>query len=513
MQSSKWLALVALLSGLCIPLALAPFNFWPLIFVGVVGFFWLSFRAASARQALWLGWLFGVSQYGLGVSWIYSSMQTVDTPIWLGVLLTSGFCLALALLPLFQLWFFQRFLRRLPLALMLIAPLWWVVNEWVREWLFTGMPWLFAGYALSDTPMAQNAALFGVYGLSLMVAVISAGMLRVGYRLQRQQRRSAQITALSVVGLLGLSTLVGLIQPASDWTEATGTLKVAAIQSNVDQRRKWTSAQQQPTLDFYSQVLRDLPDIDLMLWPEAAMTLRPEQIPTYMADLQRLGTERDMALLTGVVTQDAGRYYNAILGYGMASGEYRKQHLVPFGEYLPLEKYLRGTIAFFDLPTSVMYPAAQPQRPIRAELNGQPYFIAPVICYEATYPDLVRRLARDSDLIAVISNDAWFGDSIAPHQHLQITRMRAIENGRDLLRATQNGVSALIDADGRVLQHSEQFVAAKLTGELTLRTGLTPFQRLPSAFIPWLCLSLLIVLYLMARRKNRPLAADKPSSL
>lgn len=108
----------------------------------------------------------------------------------------------------------------------------------------------------------------------------------------------------------------------------------------------------------------------------------------------------------------------------------------------------------------------------------------------------------------MISNDAWFGDSIAPHQHLQITRMRAIENGRDLLRATQNGVSALIDADGRVLQHSEQFVAAKLTGELTLRTGLTPFQRLPSAFIPWLCLSLLIVLSLMARRKNRPLAAD-----
>ena len=501
MQSSKWLALVALLSGLCIPLALAPFNFSPLIFAGVAGFFWLSFRAAGARQAMWLGWLFGVSQYGLGVSWIYSSMQTVDTPLWLGFLLTAGFCLALALLPLFQMWFFHRFLRRLPLALVLIAPLWWVVNEWVREWLFTGMPWLYAGYALSDTPMAQNAALVGVYGLSLLVAVIAAGLLRIGYSLKSQQRRSAQISAAWVVSLLGLSTLVGLVQPASHWTQAIGTLKVAAIQSNVDQRRKWTSAQQQPTLDFYAQVLQDLPDIDLMLWPEAAMTLRPEQIPNYMADIQRLGAERDMAVVTGVVTYEAGRYYNAILGYGTASGEYRKQHLVPFGEYLPLEKYLRGTIAFFDLPTSTMYPAPEPQWPISAELDGQPYFIAPVICYEATYPDLVRKLAKESHLIAVVSNDAWFGDSIAPHQHLQITRMRAIENGRDLLRSTQNGISALIDADGRVLQRSDQFVSAKLIGELTLRSGLTPFQRLPSAFIPWLCLTLLFVSYLVARRK------------
>jgi len=511
MQSSKWLALVALLSGLCIPLALAPFNFWPLIFVGVAGFFWLSLRATNQRQAAWLGWLFGVGQFGLGISWIYSSMQTVQTPVWLGLLLTAVFCLAVALCSLFQLWFFHRFLRRLPLALTLIAPLWWVVNEWVREWFLTGMPWLYTGYALSDTLMVQNAALAGIYGLSLLVVLIAAWSLHVAINLSEQRRSTALKFTAMIVALVGITSLLGLVRPASHWTTAIGSLKVAAIQSNVDQRLKWSSAQQQPTLDFYAKVLQDLPDIDLMLWPEAAMTLLPDQIPNYIADIQQLGEQRDMAIVTGMITRQDERFYNSVLGYGSAVGEYQKQHLVPFGEYMPLESLLRGTIAFFDLPSSDMYPASEPQWPISAELKGQPYFIAPVICYEATYPDLVRKLAKNSHIIAVVSNDAWFGDSIAPHQHLQITRMRAIENGRDLVRATQNGISALIDADGRILSQSEQFVSAQLIGELTLRSGLTPFQRLPSGFVPWLCLSIVLLCYLIGQRGRLRLRRKSPS--
>jgi len=509
MLKTKYLPIQAILFGLCVPLALAPFYFWPLIFVGVAGFFWLSFQATSNKQALLLGWLFGAGYFSLGVSWIYGSMQTVETPLWLSLVLTGGFCLLMALVHMFQMWFFHRFLRTLPFALIVVAPLWWLINEWIREWFLTGMPWLFAGYALSDTPIAQTAAVIGIYGLSLTVALSSAWFLKAYLSFQKANRRNAVIFIGSAIGLLLVLTTLGYLKPASSWTTPIEQIKTAAVQSNIDQRTKWSSAQQRPTLEFYGNAIKNLANADLVLWPEAAMTRRPDQIPWFLSQIQELGEKRDQAIITGMVTYDDGKFFNAMKGYGTATGEYRKQHLVPFGEYVPLEKWLRGLIAFFDLPMSSMYPAQTAQTPMLFELKGQPYFAAPIICYEATYPDLVRKLARDADIITVVSNDAWFGDSIGPHQHLQITQMRAIENGRDLLRATQNGVSALIDANGQILQKSEQFVEAQLEGELTLRTGLTPFQRIPSSTIPWFCIILVIAIYANKRRSNTAQTVNK----
>ena len=494
---------IALIAGACVPLALAPFHLWPLMIIGIAGFYWLSVAATGPKQAAWYGWLYGCSFFGIGVSWIYGSMQTVDTPVWLSLLLTGGFCLLMALFHLYQNWFFYRFFKPLRAAWLVAAPLWWVVNEWLREWVLTGMPWLYAGYAFSDLPVAQLAAVVGIYGLSLVMAIVSALLFEALRNLAGKPLRAAVLVSSSVLILIS-ANLVGWLTPASSWTESLRTLSVAAVQSNVDQRSKWTIEQQRPTLEFYAASFQKMMDVELVLWPEAAMTQLPEQIPYFLSQIDDIAKQRDQALITGIVTEENGHYFNTMLGFGTASGSYRKQHLVPFGEYVPLQKYLRGLIDFFNLPSSIMHPAIKPQLPLSFVVDNEHYFTAGIICYEAAYPNLVKRLAKESNVLAVVSNDAWFGDSIGPHQHLQITQMRAIENGRAMIRATQNGISALVDANGNILQQSAQFVPAELFGELTLRTGLTPFQQLPAHVLIYLCLCILALLLLINKIRRKP---------
>ncbi|WP_411746525.1 apolipoprotein N-acyltransferase [Reinekea sp.] len=490
--------------GLCIPLSLAPFNLWPLSIVGVLGFFWLQTAIQSSKSAFWLGWVYGIGFFGLGVSWVYGSMRTVDTPVLLSLLLTATFCLALAFLGAIQLWFHVRFINKLPMGLLLASPLSWLFFEWLREWFLTGMPWLFVGYSVIDLPMAQLAAVFSVYGLSLCLAFISA-VLFIGIQKISRHERNAAIFAVGVsLSAFAALNIVGWLLPADSWTTPSSTIKVAAVQSNIAQQDKWKSAQQIKTLEFYGKQIETLKDVDLMLWSEAAMTRRADQIPNFIGQVQSITEKRDQTLLTGVVTKDGPNYFNAVQGYGMAKGEeYRKQHLVPFGEYVPFDPYLRNFIGFFNISISGMSPALTEQNPIVSTLNGEPFFLAPVICYEAAYPNIVRKLAKNAQILTVVSNDAWFGDSIAPHQHLQITRMRAIENGRDMARATQNGISALINARGELVNFAEQFTEAQVVGALTLRNGLTPFQRLHSSIIPILATIILLIMLISYQRKPK----------
>lgn len=490
------LSALSLAFGLSLPLSMAPFNLWPLVWLSLAGFFWISHIAATGRQAFWLGWLYGAGMFGLGVSWVYGSMRTVATPVPLSLLLTGLFCGALAFLPAIQAWLYHRFVKPAPWALGLGAPLLWIVFEWVRSWLFTGLPWLLTGYALTDLKLGQWAAVGSVYGLGLVIAFSAAQVVRGGvYGIQRAAGGIA-VAALAVVAL----QVLGGLWPANHWTRETGTIRAAAVQSNVEQSEKWLSSNVRPTLDFYGRQARTLTEPDLVVWPEAALTVRPHRIPTYLDELDALAKSRDQGIITGIITVEDDRYYNALLGYGTARGEYRKQHLVPFGEYLPFDRYLRGLIAFFNIPMSTLSPAPIPQTPMPWSFAGETRELAPVICYEAAYPGLVRELADSSDLLVMVSNDAWFGDSLAPHQHLQITRMRAIENSRAIVRATQNGISALIDADGAVLERTRQFEVAVVQGDVSLRGGLTPYQRWGSRWWIVLPLAALGILIGLGRR-------------
>ncbi|WP_051207230.1 apolipoprotein N-acyltransferase [Saccharospirillum impatiens] len=493
------LVLVSLVSGTLLPLALAPFGFWPAAWLSLIGYFWVTERAGTGKQAFWLGWCYGAGLYGLGISWVYGSMRTVATPIPLSVLMTAAFCLAIALLPGLQAWLYHRYFKRARGSRWLAAPLLWLVFEWVRSWLFTGMPWLYAGYALTDTPAGQLAAVVSVYGLSTVIAFSAAGLaMGLPGQANQAQRRTPALSAGAILLAMGS----GWLLPADRWSDISDSASVVAIQSNVSQAQKWQSSQVRPTLEFYSEQARRHDTADLMIWPEAALTVRPERIPAYLEDLDRVGNERQQGIITGIVTREDDRYFNALLGFGTADGEYRKQHLVPFGEYLPFEQQLRGLINFFNIPMSTLTPAPEPQSPMPWMYRGEERHLAPVICYEAAYPGLTMALARDSDLMIMVSNDAWFGDSLAPHQHLQITRMRAIENSRAIVRSTQNGISALIDANGEVQARSQQFEVAAVSGSVNLRQGMTPYQRWGGPY--WALLPLLGLIALgWASRRHR----------
>ena len=212
---------------------------------------------------------------------------------------------------------------------------------------------------------------------------------------------------------------------------------------------------------------------DIVIWPEAAIPGYLQRAQPFLQPLVERAANSETALITGVPSRPPGgdAYYNSIVALGHGRGEYHKQRLVPFGEYVPMEQLLRGLIAFFDLPMSSFSPGPEGQGPLRVGA----YRAAPFICYEIVYAEQVASAARDADLMITISNDSWFGDSIGPLQHLQITQMRALENGRYILRGTNNGVSAIIDHQGRIVKRSEQFVATTLVGEVNVMLGNTPF--------------------------------------
>ncbi len=186
----------------------------------------------------------------------------------------------------------------------------------------------------------------------------------------------------------------------------------------------------------------------------------------------------DTTLITGIPFRPEGqqRYHNSIMALGSGEGVYLKQRLVPFGEYVPLEEQLRGLISFFDLPMSAFSPGPADQPPLRAGA----FRIAPFICYEVVYPDLVASGARNADLLITISNDSWFGNSIGPLQHLQMAQMRALENGRYMIRGTNNGISAIIDHRGRITARTGQFVEESLSGKVEVMLGETPFSSFGS---------------------------------
>lgn len=461
---------LALAAGGALALAFSPFGLWPLAVLAPALLFGLWLRC-SARQAAWRGWLFGVGLWGAGVYWVYHSLHYFGDAIApLAAAITVAFVLALALVFAILGALVARGdpADRGAAWLLLTAPAGWVALEWVRSWFLTGFPWLLLGTAQTDTWLAGYAPVLGVYGVSLIVA-LSAGVLAALIRLPLAGRAAALVAVAAVWS-------GGALVEGRDWSRPAGEpLRVALIQGNIEQGRKFASLE--PSIRAYTERTRDVAaEADLVVWPETA-------IPTFwyhVADrlnqfiLELDGTE----VVTGIFIYDraADRYFNAVRPLGPERGSYHKQRLVPFGEYMPLRTWLQPLERVIDIPMSDLAPGDRAQGPLSAAGIG----FATLVCYEAAYPGTVRGLARDAGMLINVSNDAWFGDSSAPAQHLQIARMRSLETARPMLRATNTGISALIDHHGRVVEHGPQFEPATVTGELAPREGDTPYMRLGS---------------------------------
>ena len=479
--------LLALAAGALTSLALAPFDIWPLALVAV-GLFYLGLRELSPRQALGRGWCYGFGLYGAGTSWIYVSINTYGgaSPL-LATLLLVAFFAAIAWFFALPAWLWARWLRRseAPLADALCFAALWVLQEAFRGWFLTGFPWLYSGYSQLDGPLAGLAPVGGVWLISFVLA-LSAALLCNLHRL----RARPSFLAAGVALLLG-PWAIGLALKDHAWTRPAGApLTVAALQGNVEQDLKWDPAHIDAQLALYRDMSLTSKPVDLLVWPETAVPVLKDQAQGYIDMMGRFASDRHGALITGVpvrqVEQGQRRYYNGITVSGEGEGTYLKQKLVPFGEYVPLQDMLRGVIAFFDLPMSdfARGPADQ------AMLQAKGYQIAPYICYEVVYPEFAASLAARSDILLTISNDTWFGTSIGPLQHLQMAQMRALEAGRWMIRATNNGVTGLIDPFGRITAQVPQFERAILYGEVVPMQQLTPYLQWRSWPLAVACLLL-----------------------
>ncbi|WP_261843881.1 apolipoprotein N-acyltransferase [Aliamphritea ceti] len=491
-----WLRIIlAVIAGGIAPLALAPFDFWYLAPVSAALLFALL-HESSVRGAALIGWCYGLGLYGVGVSWVFVSIhEHGNAPVWLAGLLTFVFVAGMALFMLVQTWLYRRYFYR---GIGFIAI--WVSFEWLRSWLFTGFPWLYMGYALTDTPLSIFAPFGGVWLLSLYT--VALGVATIG--IIRCYRRP--LPALALIVLFTAPWLL-LDKVPQNWTTQTGTTKVYLVQASIPQQLKWQRSQLPEILQRYVDLSQTDEEIDMVIWPETAVpTFYPDAVRMLAPYIEQLESQQ-RTLVSGMpsvfnnpLRENNLAYYNSITLLANGEGSYHKQRLVPFGEYVPLEKWLRGTIDFFNLPMSQfsLGPAEQ------SLLQVKDAAMAPFICYEIAYPELVRNYAVRSNVMLTVSNDAWFGDSIAPQQHLQIARMRALENGRWLIRATNNGLTAVMRPDGKIDAELPQFETDALYAEVPLMQGTTPYQQYGDKPLQFFIGILLLLSILFSfRHKNR----------
>lgn len=465
--------LLLLLAGASLPLAFAPFNVFPLAFLAPIPLFaaWLN---AEPRQAMASGFAFGLGQFGVGISWVYVAIHDFgNSAMPVAAILTLLFVAVLAAVPALVGYFSARFAPRNStnaVKLLLWLPAIWTLGEWFRGWVLTGFPWLNLGYSQIDSPLGGYAPILGVYGLSWLCALGAGSLLWMW-----QLRRRALFLVLPLwLLLLGGGALLGTVS----WTKPVGEpVRVTLIQGNVPQATKWDPKAIRARLERYANLTQQhFDDSDLIIWPENAVTVFYHDIKEAffdgLADDAR-ATGTDLILGVPLLDDDGVRYYTTMMSLGSSHGFYRKRHLVPFGEFLPLEGLLRGLINFFDLPMSSFSPGPDDQ----PMLSVAGHKVAATVCYEDAFGEEMRDFLPEASMLVNGSNNAWYGDSFAPHQHLQISRMRALEAGRPMLRATTNGISALIDEKGKIQVRSRQFRTEMLSDTVQPMQGATPYVR------------------------------------
>jgi apolipoprotein N-acyltransferase len=458
-------AAVAFLAGAAMVPAHAPFEFFPaaLLSLAVLTHLWVTAR--GARAAAWLGFLFGLGQFLAGVSWVYISLHRFGAmPAPLAAFATLAFCAVLALYPALA-GYAQAKLRVTPAVRAAFAiPACWTLAEALRATLFTGFPWLALGTAVIDTPLAGYAPLGGVYGTTL-VAAACAGLV---WCVALGQARWAAAAAFAALGVAGAALR------ESPWTEPAGApLSASVLQGNVPQDLKFDPDRYARTLETYARLAEDS-RARLIVLPETAVPRMLDSVdPAYLARLEAAAKKNGGDVLLGVPVRVAPReYYNAVLTLGSAPRQlYYKAHLVPFGEFVP--PGFGWVVRVLSIPLADF--SRGPARPAPLEAAGQK--IAVNICYEDAYGrELIRQLPA-ATLLVNVSNVAWFGDSLAPAQHLQIARARALETGRAHLAATNTGLTAAIGRDGRVLAQLAPFTEGRLDVSVQGYAGATPYVR------------------------------------
>jgi apolipoprotein N-acyltransferase len=468
-------ALPALL-GAAHALAFAPFHLPWLQWLALAGLFALALPLARPRDAALAGFCFGLGWFGLGVSWVYVSMHVYgQMPAPLAAAATAAFCAFLALYPALALWLATRLTAAAAPRALLSLPAAWAGAEWLRGVLLTGFPWLAGGYAHTDGPLAGWAPVAGVHGVTLAATLVAGGIALAVRRRGRQRMAAAALAAALLAG--------GQALRAIEWTAPTGEpVRVMLAQGNVPQNLKFADGGMALSEAAYLPLLREAGQADLLVLPESVLPLPLSYLPQPTLDALAEVPRRGSSLIFGIfVEEPRGLYYNSAIGLAPdgTSQRYSKRHLVPFGEFIPWG--FRWFVDRMQMPIGDQQRGAAFQPPM--QLAGQR--IAVNICYEDLFGAEIRQAWRDPGLAPTmllnLSNLGWFDDSLALPQHLQISRLRALETGRPVLRATNTGATAIIDARGQVVAQLPHLTRGVLSGEVQGHAGDTPYLRFGDA--------------------------------
>ncbi|OGT64575.1 MAG: apolipoprotein N-acyltransferase [Gammaproteobacteria bacterium RIFCSPHIGHO2_12_FULL_45_9] len=458
---------LALCTGACYPLAFAPWRWWPLALLSLCVLLHLWLSHSKPRRAAWLGFLWGVGAFGIGVSWVYISMHRYGgANMLVAGSITALLVFALSTFPAMTGYALKRFTHAsLPLTTLLLFPTLWVAFDLVRTFILTGFPWLLLGYTQTETPLLSLAPIISVYGISWLVALCVGALVWVWHTRTRKQGMLAG-------GLITTIVMISWLLSLYTWTTPRPTsLRVALVQGNISQDEKWVPGALERILSTYVQETTAHWGDDIIVWPEAAIPTFPQNIPEFIHNLSRAAASHQTGLIVGIPTQHDHHYWNSIIGLGTAHGTYDKQHLVPFGEYTPLARWLKPLSRLVNIPMSDFSAAPRPPQPIW--VNNVP--VATFLCYEVAYAFLVDPLAKQAQLIVIASDDSWFGDSPASSQQFQMAQLRAAETGRFVLYATNTGITGILSPTGKIVAQLPPNTTQTLSYTLHPTVGNTPF--------------------------------------
>ncbi|MBT8129930.1 MAG: apolipoprotein N-acyltransferase [Gammaproteobacteria bacterium] len=481
LQTGRWPArLSSLLAGALMTLAYQPFGLSLLVFplFALLLFHWLR---SDARGVFIHVWLFTTGAVFTGNSWIFFSLYYHGgSPAILAVTIIVLLAMFLALFHAITAYLFSRFCHCGDLTrLLIVFPSAWLLAEWLRGYIWTGYAWMQPGYTQLDLPLSGYAPVIGTHAIGALI-VFTAGVL-VAVLL----KKLSWPKALFVVALVWT---VGFVLKQVSWTQPAGEeIEVALIQGNIPQELKWKRHMHRPTLQMYQELTLENSDADLVIWPETAIPDYKHRVPAYLVNMREAMEKSNTDLLIGLFIRnlDSGRYYNSVIS--ARGGEYRKRHLVPLGEYVPFRSLIGFFTRWINIPMSDIDSGPDDQPFI--EVAGQPVGIS--ICFEDAFSRDVRRDLPEATLLVNMSNDAWFDGSHQSRQHHAIARMRALETGRYMMRATNTGISSVIGPRGEELAMATASEREVLRAGVLPMSGRTPYVFWGDAFI--LILALVVV--------------------
>ena len=506
---------LSLLFGAVAVFSYSPFHIWPLAFVSFAGFLWLI-ADKSKKQALLIGFSWGIGYFLAGVHWVYISIkQYGEVPTSVAIIILGLLITYLALYPMLFAWLLRasdRIATRFSIRqLVLLAPILWQVTEFLRGYILTGFAWLELGYSQLDSPLRGYFPLVGINGVTLMLTMCCGLCVYCLYNIKHFLFNKHIFGAIIALFSIVIAPIpFNLI----NWTtiDHSRSAHFTLIQGNILQSIRWTTEQLNKTLQIYASLTeKNLGKDNIIIWSEASITDYEINQQPFLQYLDNEARANGSEIAVGVLDYRIGDngyqtnpdIYNTLLVLGEKTpyqypntNRYQKHHLVPFGEFTPFQSLLDPIADVLDIPMSSLQAGAEKQP--RLTMKGFKFTTA--ICYEVILSNLMlKNFAPDTDFLLTVSNDAWFGNSIGPKQHLQMAQARALEFGRPMIRSTNTGITAIIDHHGDIIEQIPQFQTDVLNYTLSPTVGLTPYARFGD--LPYyLIISLLFILVFIKKR-------------